>query len=196
MTTTPSRAEGRHWFAPTVLVGVVGTGLSALAGAKPWAAADGQPGSTLVGTAGGHVPLASALGLVGLAAWGVLLVTRGWVRRAVAVLGALVAVGLGATAVVGRSSALESVRHATVTLGPAPAGAHLTAWWVVALFGAVLALAGAAFAVRFVPAWPEMGSRYDAPQGRVDPPDPAHMDEADLWRAIDQGRDPTDPPAD
>jgi uncharacterized membrane protein (TIGR02234 family) len=195
MTTTPSRAEGRRWFAPTVVVGVLGTGLSALAGAKPWAAPDGQAGATLVDRTGGHVPLASALGLVGLAAWGVLLVTRGRVRRAVAVLGALVAIGLVATAVVGRSSALDSARHATVDLGRTPTGSHLTAWWVVGLVAAVLALVGAAFAVRLVPAWPEMGSRYDAPQRRAQPPDPADMDETDLWRAIDQGRDPTDPPA-
>jgi hypothetical protein len=66
---------------------------------------------------------------------------------------------------------------------------------VVGLVAAVLALVGAAFAVRLVPAWPEMGSRYDAPQRRAEPPDPADMDETDLWRAIDQGRDPTDPPA-
>jgi uncharacterized membrane protein (TIGR02234 family) len=195
MTTTPPRAEGRRWFAPAVLVGLAGTGLCALAGAKPWAAPDDQAGSTLVSASGGHVPLASALGLVGLAAWGVLLVTRGWVRRGVALLGVLVAVGLVATAVVGRSSALDSARKATVDLRGTSTGTHLTAWWVVGLVGAVLAVAAAGFALRFVPAWPEMGSRYDAPQGRAEAADPADMDEADLWRALDQGRDPTDPPA-
>ena len=56
----------------------------------------------------------------------------------------------------------------------------------------VLALAAACYAVRWVRAWPEMGSRYDAPQAHREPPDPARMEEADLWRAIDQGRDPTD----
>jgi hypothetical protein len=56
--------------------------------------------------------------------------------------------------------------------------------------GALAAIA----AVRLVPTWPEMGSRYDAPGAApTPPPDPAEMDEADLWRAIDQGRDPTDP---
>jgi uncharacterized membrane protein (TIGR02234 family) len=67
----------------------------------------------------------------------------------------------------------------------------------VALVGAVVALAAAAFAVRSLRAWPEMGSRYDAPTGRdrTDPArtDPARMEDLDLWRAIDQGRDPTDP---
>jgi uncharacterized membrane protein (TIGR02234 family) len=192
----PPVAEGRRGFGPTVLAGLAGTAVSALAGAKPWAAPDGRAGSTLVDKTGGHVPLAAALGLVGLACWGVVLVTRGWTRRLVAALGAVVAVGLVVAAVVGRSSALDSARHATVDLGRTPTGAHTTGWWVVAMVGAVLALAASAFAVRLAPGWPEMGSRYDAPSGVPDTQDPAEMEDVDLWRAIDQGRDPTDPGAD
>jgi uncharacterized membrane protein (TIGR02234 family) len=190
---TPQVAEGRRGFGAAVLAGIAGTGVSALAGAKPWAAPDGRAGSTLVDRTGGHVPLAAALGLVGLACWGVLLVTRGWVRRLVAALGAVVAVGLVATAVVGRSSALESARNATVDLGRTPTGAHTTGWWVAALVAAVVALAASAYAVRHVARWPEMGSRYDAPSGTPAAQDPAEMEDLDLWRAIDQGRDPTDP---
>jgi uncharacterized membrane protein (TIGR02234 family) len=187
--------DGRRWFGPAVLAGVAGTGICALAGGKPWASPEGQAGSTMVDKTGGHVPLAAALGLVGLACWGVLLVTRGRVRRAVAVLGALVAIGLVATVVVGRSTALDSARHATVDLGRTPAGANVTGWWWVALVAAVLALATSALAVRHVASWPEMGSRYDAPS-RAASRDPAEMEDVDLWRAIDQGRDPTDPGAD
>jgi uncharacterized membrane protein (TIGR02234 family) len=190
---SPPEREGRRWFAPALLVGLAGTGLDALAGSKPWAAPDGGASSTLVDRSGGHVPLAAALGLVGLAAWGVLLVTRGVVRRGLALLSVVVAVALVSTAVVGRSSSLDSARHATVDLGRTPTGAHTSAWWYAALLGAVLALAGASFAVRFVRSWPEMGSKYDAPVSRAEPPDPAQMDDLDLWRAIDQGRDPTDP---
>jgi Tryptophan-associated transmembrane protein (Trp_oprn_chp) len=43
-----------------------------------------------------------------------------------------------------------------------------------------------------VRSWPEMGSRYDAPGRRAEAEDPARMEEIDLWRAIDEGRDPTD----
>jgi len=110
-------ADGRRLFAPTVLLGLAGSGLAALAGGKPWAAPDSQAGSTLVDHSGGHVPLAGALGLVALACWGVVLVTRARVRRAVAALGALVAAGLVATVVLGRASALDSAREATVVLG-------------------------------------------------------------------------------
>jgi uncharacterized membrane protein (TIGR02234 family) len=186
-------ADARRWFLPTVLLGVAGTGLVALAGAKPWAAPDGGAATALVDRSGGHVPLAAALGLAGLAAWGVLLVTRGLVRRLLAVLGVVVAVALVATAVVGRTSSLDSARHGTVDLGEAPSGAHTTAWWFVALVASILALAAAAYAVRAVRAWPEMGSRYDAPTAASEPVDPSRMEELDLWRAIDQGRDPTDP---
>ena len=185
-------AEGRRWFGPAAVLGIAGCGLVALAGGKPWAAPDSRPGSAVVDHAGGHVPLAAALGLVGLACWGVLLVTRGVVRRAVAVLTAVTSVALVATAVVGRSSSLDSARHATVDLGSAPPGAHTTAWWYAALVAAVTALYAAALGVRHARDWPEMGTRYDAPTSSR-PQDPAEMEDVDLWRAIDQGRDPTDP---
>jgi uncharacterized membrane protein (TIGR02234 family) len=80
-----------------------------------------------------------------------------------------------------------------VDLGRVPTGAHTTAWWYVAVLAALLALGGAVLSVRFVRSWPEMGSRYDAPGGPAAPVDPADMEELDLWRAIDQGQDPTDP---
>jgi uncharacterized membrane protein (TIGR02234 family) len=185
--------DARRSFGPVVLAGVAGTGICALAGAKPWAVPDGRAGSALVEKSGGHVPLAAALGLTGLACWGVVLVTRGRVRRLVAALGAVVAVGLVATAVVGRVSALDSARHATVNLGRSPVEAHTTTWWWCAVVAAVLALAASAVAVRRAGAWPEMGSRYDAPARGPAHRDPAEMEDLDLWRAIDQGRDPTDP---
>lgn len=182
--------EGRRWFGPVVLAGLAGSGLAALSGAKPWAVPDHQAGAALVDHTGGHVPVAGALGLVALACWGVVLVTRGRVRRVVAVLGALAAAGLVVTAVAGRSSALDSARTATVDVGTGNAGVHLTAWWWVALLASLVAAVAAVLAVRFCPAWPEMGSRYDAPATR---PQVEDLDEVDLWRAIDQGRDPTDP---
>jgi uncharacterized membrane protein (TIGR02234 family) len=82
-----------------------------------------------------------------------------------------------------------------VDVAGTPTSAHSTAWWYVALFAAVLALAGAALAVRYAGTWPEMGSKYDAPTAHTVTPDPSQMEELDLWRAIDQGRDPTDPDA-
>ena len=180
----------RRTFAPVLLAGLAGSGLAALAGSKPWASSAGGSASALVGGSAGHAPLAGALGLVALACWGVVLVTRSVVRRVVAVLGALAALGLVLTAVLGRSSALDSVRSATVDLGATKAAAHTTGWWWVALLASLIALASAVAAVLLCRGWPEMGSRYDAPVSR---PEPEELSDLDLWRAIDQGRDPTDP---
>jgi hypothetical protein len=183
-------AEGRRWFGPAVLAGLAGSGLAALAGARPWAAPDRGPGTALADHTAGHVPLAGALGLVALACWGVLLVTRARVRRVVAALGALVAAGLVVTTLLGRSSALDSARSATVDLLAHDTTAHVTGWWWTALVAAVLSLAASALAAVLCGTWPEMGSRYDAP---AKSPRAEDLDEVDLWRAIDQGRDPTDP---
>src|SRR4029079_18558412 len=123
------------------------------------------------------------------------LFTGGGVRRGVAALGAVVAAGLVITAVVGRSQALDSARHATVDLGRTPAGTHVSCGWWFALLASLLALAAAAAAVRFCGTWPEMGSRYDAPAGPARERAPEDMEDSALWRAIDQGRAPTDPGA-
>ncbi len=55
---------------------------------------------------------------------------------------------------------------------------------------AVLSVVTTALAVWWVGHWPEMGSRYDAPGGAGDaaPEDPSSLD---LWKSIDEGRDPT-----
>jgi uncharacterized membrane protein (TIGR02234 family) len=182
--------DGRRWFGPAVLAGLAGSGLAALAGSKPWATLDGGAGSALVDRTGGHVPVSGALGLVALACWGVVLVTRARVRRTVAALGAVVAVGLVVTAVVGRSTALHSARTATIDVGTQTASAHTNGWWWTALVASLVALAAAVLALRHSGSWPEMGSRYDAPVAR---PRIEELDDVDLWRAIDQGRDPTDP---
>ena len=73
------------------------------------------------------------------------------------------------------------------------ASTGMTAWYAAALAGALVSVAATLAAVRLVPAWPEMGSRYDAPGA----PAPARSDAAvepdrDLWHALDEGRDPTD----
>ena len=68
-------------FGPVVLLGLVSAALAAVASAKPWLGTGSSAGSsdaamTALDT-GTRYPLASAVSLVLLAAWGVLLVTRG-----------------------------------------------------------------------------------------------------------------------
>src|SRR4051794_843243 len=133
--------ERRTWFGPTVLTGLAGSGVAAFAGGRAWASPDARGGTqALVDHSGGHVPLAAALGLVALACWGVVLVTRRVVRRVVAVLAVLASAGLVAASTIGRSGAIDSAREATVNLGAAGAGVHTTPWWWVGLVASVVAL--------------------------------------------------------
>jgi uncharacterized membrane protein (TIGR02234 family) len=183
----------RRTFGPVVLAGLATAGLAALAGNRAWAEWTGEPrgrGSLLTITGGDQVtvPLAGALALVVLACWGVLLVTRGKVRRAVAALALLVSVGMVATSVFGYLSATVDLRNDLEDAGAADLTVEPTVWYYLFLVSALLAIVAAGAALVLAPAWPEMGSRYDAP-GSTRPPREATS--VDLWRALDEGRDPT-----
>ncbi|WP_296604290.1 Trp biosynthesis-associated membrane protein [Nocardioides sp.] len=180
----------RRTFGPVVLLGLVAGGLTAIAGDNPVAEADGR--ATFAITYDAHLPLATALGLVVLACWGVVLVTRGRVRRAVAALGTLASAGAVAAVVVGWWQVPDQLREELAAIGSDPAASH-TVWWWLALVGAAASVAATAVAVLLAPAWPEMGTRYDAPTGAGPAPTtpPEEQTSLDLWKAIDEGRDPT-----
>ena len=189
-------ADGRRLFAPTVLLGLAGSGLAALAGGKPWAAPDSHAGSTLVDhsrrpRAAGRRTRPGRLWRAGASSWspaaGYAVRSPPWARWSPS----------GLVATVGpRPRVRRSTRpaHATVDLGtrrPSRTRHRL----VVGRRSSARVLwrsprrcsrCGSA------PRWPEMGSRYDAPTGRPGRR-PEDLDDLDLWRAIDQGHDPTDP---
>jgi MFS family permease len=177
----------RRTVGPVVLLGLASAGVAAVAGNRDWVQPDAQVLDVYgVSQTTAQMPLAAALALVVLACWGVLLVTRGRVRRVIAWLGVVASAGLLATSVVGYSSTADSLQDVLHD----SAGVQHTGWYWVGLVAAVLALVATAAAVRLVPSWPEMGSRYDAP-GAAAPP--AESTPLDLWRAMDEGRDPTLP---
>ena len=194
-------AEPRRTFAPVLLLGAASGTLAAVAGNKPWvvdASGDTRLDPLGLVAEAGEMPLAAALSLVVLACWGVVLVTRRRVRRAVAALGLLAALGLAATVVVGwvtlDDQVLELLR-AQPTQASTRGGAEVatTGWFWAAAVGAVLSVVATAAAVRLVPHWPEMGDRYDAP-GTGDGAAGVPSDDAsnlDLWKAMDEGHDPT-----
>lgn len=191
----------RTYFAPVVLLGLGASAMAAIASAKPWlGSAAGATGSTGASDAsqtaldeGAKYPLASAVSLVLLAVWGVLLVTRGRVRRAFAVLAVLAAVALVATVIAGHSTLPgDQADSLAVSLGRAAGHAGWTGWFWTTAVASVLAVVAGVLAVRLVPRWPEMGSRYDAPAAAA-PTDVIESDR-DLWHALDEGRDPTRDP--
>jgi uncharacterized membrane protein (TIGR02234 family) len=181
-------------FGPTVLLGLAAAAATAVTSGREWATASGTAAGTRVTaatTGSSTAPLAIALALVSLAAWGVVLVLRGQARRVVAVVGALAAAGT-AVAVV---SSLHGVRDDAVQAVVAKGGTgatsgSLTGWYAVCGLTALLTLATFLVAVVAGPRWPAMGSRYDAPAVRGAQPE-GPVAEQDMWRALDDGRDPT-----
>lgn len=198
MTAAPAR---RRTFGPVALLGLAAGALGAVAASNPWvvdgdagATGDPVPGIAVADpvAAAGEMPLALALSLVVLATWGVILVTRGRLRRLVAALGLLAAVGLVTTVVVGFLTLGDRVDDAIIARG---AGSDVlsteSAWLWAAAVAALASLAATALAVAWSPAWPEMGRRYDAPgTGPTEVP-PDQRSNLDLWKSMDEGRDPT-----
>lgn len=178
-------------YGPTVLAGLAGAGLAAVAGARTWATTHGDAAGMKVDASvkGSEAqPLVAALALVALAAFGVVLVIRGRMRRVVAGVGLLASLGALVAVVLGFSTAQDDSVAAAVARG-ATSGSFrtaLSAWYYLAGVGVLVAVAAFAVAVVRAPRWPEMGARYDAPSTRRTPP----ADE-DMWRALDEGRDPT-----
>lgn len=182
-------------FGPALLLGLGGAVLAVVSAGQDWATSRGDSAGVEVSAAvagSDTAPLALALSLVALAAWGALLVLRGRVRQVVAGLGLLAAAGVLATVVERFDGAQDDALAAVVARGATGDvfGTSLTGWYWATGVGALLALLGLVVAVLRARSWPAMGSRYDAPatrreQQRAEPTD------QDLWRALDEGHDPT-----
>lgn len=181
-------------FGPAVLAGLATAALTAVAGARPWIGSP-RPTTTaqdasMLGDQGTTYPLATALALVLLAAWAVLLVTRGRVRQVFAWL----ALAAALATVVAVAAGYVDLRDAAASqfdqlIGRSTGHRGFTGWFWTAAVAAVASVVPAALATRRARSWPEMGRRYDAP-GPAAPTDEPET-ERDLWAALDEGRDPT-----
>ena len=185
-------ADRDRSYGLTVVLGLAGAVLTAVAGTRSWARATGDAAGIdveAVVRGSDSAPLVVALALVGLAAWGVVLVLRGQMRRVVAAVGLMAALG-ALLAVVDAFDGAQVDALATLR-GKGAAGdvavASLTAWYYLAGVGALTAALAFAVAVWRAPHWPEMGTRYDAPSTQRSVP----VTDQDMWRALDHGHDPT-----
>ncbi|MEE6260716.1 Trp biosynthesis-associated membrane protein [Plantactinospora sonchi] len=175
-----------------VLLCLLGAGLAVFASTRTWAVEltarpAPLPAIRTVRTGGDLLPWLPALALVGLAAAGAVLATRGLGRRLVGVLLTLVGAGLLAGGVYGG-------------FGLAPGG--ISVGWPVlcALGGLLTAAAGVVTAVRGA-GWPVMGARYERSRPGGGPakadrtPETADRVEGRrttaAWDALDRGEDPT-----
>jgi uncharacterized membrane protein (TIGR02234 family) len=179
-------------FGRAVLAGLGGAALASVAAGRDWASAAGESAGVKVhaSVAGSDAaPLVLALALVTLAAWGVVLVLRGRARQVVAAVGLVAAVG----ALVALVDAFDAAQDAAVAAVMARGGsgdtfaASLTGWYWATGVGALLTALALLVAVRRARTWPALGSRYDAPGARAAAP----ATDQDLWRALDEGHDPT-----
>jgi uncharacterized membrane protein (TIGR02234 family) len=190
--------RARRAFGPVVLLGLASGGLAAVSASKAWIAGSTASAAALAVSAGDHgeSPLALALALVLLATWGVVLVTRGRFRLVVAILGAAAALGFAVTTALAPWQLRDALERAVLeATGTVERDASVTAWWWAAVVAAVLACAASAACVAWVRQWPEMGAKYDNPAtGHTgeDPGDaPVPTENIDIWKALDEGRDPT-----
>ncbi|ROT31179.1 Trp biosynthesis protein [Micromonospora sp. HM5-17] len=181
-------STGRRALTYAVLLCVLGAGLAVFAATRTWAVEliprpAPLPARQVVSSGGDLLPWLPALALVGLAAAGAVLATRGVVRRCVGALLALVGLGVAAGGAYGGFA----VARGEVSVG----------WPLLCMLGGVLAAsAGVVTAVRGG-TWPVMGARYE--RGRPDRvPEAAgaggRVDAgrtAAVWDALDRGEDPT-----
>ena len=179
-------------FAPAVLAGLAGAALAAVAGSRDWASTRGDAAGIRVeaSVSGAESqPLVPALALVALAAWGVVLVLRGRPRRLVAVIGLAASVAAAAAVALAFDSVQDDAVAAAMARGASGDTfiTGLTGWYVAAGVGALVTATAFAVAVLRSPRWPAMGAKYDAPAVRAEAP----QGEEDMWRALDEGRDPT-----
>ena len=132
-----------------------------------------------------------------LACWGVLLVTRGRVRRAVAGLAVVAALGLLVATVDGR---LQPARLARATQVEAARGTmhgrarSFTGWYAAALVAARRSAWSRPWPQSaWCRPWPEMGTQVRRPRRRArrDGARRAPTENIDIWKALDEGRDPT-----
>jgi uncharacterized membrane protein (TIGR02234 family) len=187
----------RRLYAPVVLGTLAAGGLSFFAASRSWAhvrvATDGLPSDSIDVTGSDAQPLVSALALVVVTAALAVLAASPRVRRAVGVLTALVAVAGAVIVLLGGSSLDSAVDHA-VEASPAYTGTGdhdftASVWKYVTALGFVLAAILGGVTARLGAVWPTMSSRYDAPAAR--PAVTAPQSDAEMWKALDEGRDPT-----
>jgi uncharacterized membrane protein (TIGR02234 family) len=187
-------ARERTGFAPVVILGLAAAALTSVASAKPWfsAAVDYRlmPGIR-ESDRSADMPLALALSLVVLAGWGAVLVSRGRARRVVLAIALLAALGVLGCVGAAPFTLPDDIRgrllpgSEDVTVSP-------TAWFVGAAVAGIVSAASLVAAWVLLPRWPTMSSRYDAPAARESAAPEAQSD-TDLWKALDEGDDPTDP---
>lgn len=161
---------------------VVGGALLLLAGSRPWAhhlAGGGAGPRVSRGAQDGAASLATACGLLFLAAVGGVVASRGAARRIVGWLVGLMSLAVVVTSVAHRPSGPDGT---LIALGNVTTRG--SAWPYLAIVGGLFTAGSGVLIATRGANWPAMGGRYES-----GPPEPKPHD---VWSAMDRGVDPTD----
>ncbi|MEO6604576.1 MAG: Trp biosynthesis-associated membrane protein [Aeromicrobium sp.] len=173
-------------------------GLALFALGRTWAnskvVAEGLTADKVSATGSDAHPLAAALAVVIVASALAILAASKRIRQAVGVFTALVSL-IAIWIIVFDGDSLDGAITKAVEKSPAFTGANHpdaiseSIWSYVALAAFVVAVVLGVVTTRLASSWPTMSSRYDAPPVR--PSAQATQDDEDMWKALDEGRDPT-----
>lgn len=187
----------RRLYAPVVVGTLAAGGLAFFAASRTWAhvriATDGLPSDSVDVTGADAQPLVSALALVVVTAALAVLAASPRVRRVVGGFTVLIALTAAVVVLLGGSSLDNAVDHA-IEASPAYTGSGdrdftTSAWKYVTVLAFVIAALLGGITAKLGASWPTMSSRYDAPAAR--PAVTAPQSDAEMWKALDEGRDPT-----
>lgn len=188
----------RRLYGPSVLGAMATGGLAFFAASRTWAhtsvQASGVPTAPVDVAGSEAVALVPALALVVVAAALAVLAASVRIRRAVGLLIVVVAV-IGFVVILRAAGAIDNAVDAAVHDSPAFIGTNApdvvshSVWrWVAATAFVLSALVGIVI-MRFGALWSTMGRKYDAPKAHTAPKEVES--EADIWKALDEGTDPT-----
>lgn len=187
----------RRLYAPVVLGTLAAGGLAFFAASRSWAhvrvATDGLPSDSVDVSGTDAQPLVSALAVVIVTAALAVLASSPRVRRVVGGFTVLIAV-VGAAIVLLGGSSLDNAVDRAVEASPAYTGTgdpdfSTSLWKYVTALGFVIAAVLGGITARLGATWPTMSSRYEAPAARPAVTEP--QSDAEMWKALDEGRDPT-----
>lgn len=197
--TVPTRR--RRLYGPIVLGLLAAGALALFAVTRSWASATvrtpGVPIDQVETTGADAAPVLVALAIVVIAAGLAVVASGGWFRQVVGLTIAAVAAWAALRALsvdVAGAPMARALVDSPANLGAAHPVAQVSAWPVVTgvafLIAAVLGIAVLLFGRQ----WPRMASRYDRPAATPELHTREQLtdtDDVDLWRALDDGRDPT-----
>ena len=188
----------RRLYGPVVLGTLAAGGVAVFAASRTWAhatvTADGVPSAPIDVSGTDAVGIVSALALVVVAAALAVLAASARVRRGVGALVVLVSV-IAVVVIITAAGALDDAVASAVHDSPAFIGNNTPdevshgVWRWVCLVAFLAAASVGVVIARFGAYWPTMGRKYDAPAAHT--PVETIETEADIWKALDDGRDPT-----